>query len=239
MAVTVANQITRSAEQRQAKRAMLSSRAYIFLAVVVASLAVTPHARAAAPLQLGERGQIVVSTAQTLSIAGYSHSASKGSLIYGDDVDEPVYNSTRLVLDFVVMRRFTIGTDVLASLTLGGDVKKKADKPSVSLVGVGPHVGYILAPNSIIAFWPRAGVTYYALTEENAAVASTHRQLALSLSALLVITPFPHLGVTMGPTMDVPIAGKVVTRDAVRGMSAESPATSFHVGFSAGLLVYF
>ena len=133
MAVTVANQITRSAEQRQAKRAMLSSRAYIFLAVVVASLAVTPHARAAAPLQLGERGQIVVSTAQTLSIAGYSHSASKGSLIYGDDVDEPVYNSTRLVLDFVVMRRFTIGTDVLASLTLGGDVKKKqTSRPSRS-----------------------------------------------------------------------------------------------------------
>ena len=218
---------------------MLSSAAYIFMAVVVASVAVSPRAYAAAPLQIGERGQIVVSTAQTLPIVGYSHRASKGSLIYGDDLDEPVYSSTRLVLDFVVIRRLTIGTDVLASFTLGGDPKQKGDKPSVSLFGVGPHVGYLLAPNPIVAFWPRAGITYYALTEESVALSSTRHQLALSLSAHLVVTPVPHLGVTMGPTMDVPITGKVVTRDRVSGGSVESPASSFHVGLSAGLLVYF
>lgn len=190
-------------------------------------------------MQLGDRGQVVVSTAQTLPLVGYSHRASGGSLIYGDDLDEPVYNAPRLVLDVVVLRRLTLGTDVLASFTLGGDAKKKGEKPSVSLIGVGPHVGYILAPNSIIAFWPRAGITYYALTEENAALSSTHHQLSFSVTAPLVVTPFPHLGVTMGPSVDVPITGKVVTRDRVTGGSVESPATSFHVGFSAGLLVYF
>ena len=239
MAVTVAKQIARRAEQRQAKRAMLSSRAYIFIAFVVASIAASPPAQAAAPLRFGDRGQFVVSTAQTLPLVGYSHRASGGSLIYGDDLDEPVYNAPRLVLDFVVLRRFTIGTDVLASFTLGGDAKKKGEKPSVSLLGVAPHVGYVLAPNSIIAFWPRAGITYYALTEENAALSSTHRQLSFSVAAHLVVTPFPHLGVTMGPSMDVPITGKVVTRDGVTGASVESPSTAFHVGFSAGLLVYF
>jgi hypothetical protein len=218
---------------------MLSSRAYIFIAVIVASLAASPSAQAAAPVQLGDRGQIVVSTAQTLPLVGYSHQASGGSLIYGDDLDEPVYNAPRLVLDVVVLRRFTLGTDLLASFTLGGGAKRKGEKPSVSLFGVGPHVGYILAPNSIIAFWPRAGITYYALTEENSALSSTHHQLSFSLAAHLVVTPFPHLGVTMGPSVDVPITGKVVTRDRVTGGSVESPATSFHVGFSAGLLVYF
>ncbi|MEO6419037.1 MAG: hypothetical protein ABIP39_06505 [Polyangiaceae bacterium] len=191
-----------------------------------------------AGIPLGERGQIVVSTAQTVPVVGYSHGQSGGSLIYGDDLDEPVYAAPRLVLDYVAARRFTIGTDVLASFTLGA-APKRGERLSVTLIGVAPHIGYILAPNPLVAFWPRAGITYYALTEEDAALSSTHRQLSLSVSASLVITPFPHLGVTMGPAMDLPITGKLVTRDAVTGGSAESSASLFHVGFSAGLLVYF
>lgn len=219
------------------------ARSVFFVAVLVGCLAASARSEAeekkiVAGTPLGERGQIVVSTRQTLPVAGYSHGASGGSLIYGDDIDQPVYTAPRFVLDYVVLRRLTIGSDVLASFTVGGE-PKKGEQPSVTLVGVAPHVGYLLAPNALVAFWPRAGVTYYALTEETAALSTTHRQLSLSLSADLVITPFPHLGVTMGPAMDLPIAGKVVARDGVRGGSVESSASSFHVGFSAGLLVYF
>jgi hypothetical protein len=220
-------------------RVLSTTKRGVLVAVIAAGLAANAPARAdkPAPLRLGESGQVVVSAAQILPILAYSHGPS-GSLIYGDDLDERVYNTPRLILDYVVLRRLTIGTDVLASFTLG-HAPRAGDNPSVSLLGVAPHLGYILAPNSLVAFWPRVGFTYYSLTEKTEGLSSTHQQLALSVIAQLVITPFPHLGVTMGPAMDLPISGKLVTRDAVTGVSVESPSTSFHVGFSAGLLVYF
>ena len=220
------------------------ARSFLFVAAVVAACVTRTAAAGAAGskekptgARLGARGQIVVSTAQTLPIAAYSHGDS-GSLVYGDDLDEPVYSAPRLVVDYVVAPRFTIGSDVLASFTVGSDAKG-GEKPAVTLFGAAPHVGYLLAPNALVAFWLRAGVTYSSLTEANAAISTTHRQLSLSLAAHLVITPFPHLGVTMGPAMDVPISGTLVLRDRAAGTSREAHASAFHVGFSAGLLVYF
>jgi hypothetical protein len=64
---------------------------------------------------------------------------------------------------------------------------------------------------------------------------------ALSLDPELVITPLPHLGVTVGPMLDLPLSGGATT-DQTTGAVTVSTGSSVKVtnyGIAAGVLAYF
>jgi hypothetical protein len=117
-------------------------------------------------------------------------------------------------------------------------------------------VGYVVPFSPTVALWPRAGVAYTNLSTSSVTSSSGGTsftspggsiwQLAVELDAMLVITPWSHFGFTIGPTADIPLAGK--SKSSTSSSSGTGPTTTtttsvnvsmLQVGLGAGLLGHF
>jgi hypothetical protein len=153
---------------------------------------------------------------------------------------QSAFELPRLGLDYFVRPRTSVGLAaalVVYPETVGGD--GFSSHPVVT-VEVAPRIGYSYAFNDWIGVWTRAGVSYVRASREvphpESLPEGSFRRLsawALTLEALVVITPQPDWAVTVGPNADVGVAG-----------SAEQDASSFgfrttDLGLHAGLAVFF
>ena len=114
------------------------------------------------------------------------------------------------------------------------------DQPKVTYWGLAPRVGYIAPLGDTLSLWPRAGIEYH-----NVNASSVITQFSIEAEVMLVISPWNHLGFTVGPTVDVPVTGKSSSASAT-GTGTTGPATATHfdsamfqIGFSAGMLGHF
>lgn len=194
-----------------------------------------------------------VSASQTSSSILGSNPAGPGGGI------TTFYKIPRLGFDYVVIPNLTVGGSAMMLFTLGSGETSKTetagrttttnfDGSSITLFGLAPRVGYVIALSEMFAIWPRGGLSFYSASvrspsDPNAKTVETNTisQWALDAEGLFVFTPFPHVGITAGLAFDVPITGSL-KNEKVTGPTTTTTtfdASLWHVGINAGLIVYF
>jgi hypothetical protein len=167
------------------------------------------------------------------------------------------YTVPRLGFDYVVIPNFTVGGSAMLVLPLGAsqttpsgpnNTEVTTDGSTTTLFGIAPRAGYIIALSEMFAIWPRAGLSYYSASIKSPPAAVTGdvttnsvSQWGLNAEGLFVFTPFPHVGLTAGLALDIPITG-TYTLQTVHGATTttvSSDASMWHVGMNAGMVVYF
>jgi hypothetical protein len=199
----------------------------------------------------------------TKTVTTYNEAAI--SLLWGssspDDGSAPPQTSfftvPRVGFDYVIAPNVTVGGDLIIFFTLAGNSgidttpnggatsTVSTGNPSSFIFGIAPRGGYILRLTDLFSLWLRGGVSYYVATSKTSAtgptVTTSANQFALDLDPQLVITPIPHLGVTLGLTADLPVAGGHSVDTQNNNVSASTSASSsvLFFGITTGLLAYF
>jgi hypothetical protein len=101
----------------------------------------------------------------------------------------------------------------------------------------------------MFALWGRAGFTHYSFSQSQERVAGNAMQIVdtsangfqLNFEPMLVITPVPSFGFTVGGVIDVPLSGsaKVETTTGATTVSFEEDLKFTNFGLVAGILGYF
>jgi hypothetical protein len=205
--------------------------------------------------------QFVPPVGDNKQVANYSESAI--SLLWGssgpqDNSATPqtsFFTVPRVGFDYVIVPNVTIGGDLVVFFTLGGNTStdsttnggvtttNSVGTPSSLVFGFAPRGGYILRLTDLFSLWLRGGFSYYVASSKTNVGADTvttsTNQFALDLDPQFVVTPIPHLGVTLGVTADLPIAGGHSTDDGASGVSVSKSSSVLFFGLTAGLLGYF
>ncbi len=148
------------------------------------------------------------------------------------------YNLPRLAFDWLPVDNLTIGGAAWLYADLQATDKSgstSTDQPKLTYWGVAPRVGYVFRMGDKVSLWPRAGIEYNNVTSNDSSVSVW--ALAVDLEAMLVISPWNHFGFTVGPTADIPIAGKQTLTSGT--ISSQVDSSMLQVGLSAGMLGHF
>jgi hypothetical protein len=144
------------------------------------------------------------------------------------------YSPPRLGFDYTIIPHLTLGGEVIAFFTLGGNRSDSANgqtvsnaSPSGNTFGLAPRVGYIIGMNDMISFWLRGGLSYY-----NGNVSMNHPNcqantqgtdsfnvwdFGLDLDPQVVISPIPHFAFMAGPALDWGFVGNASQSTANQG----------------------
>lgn len=187
---------------------------------------------------------------------GQSFTRSQGgfSFLWGSagawgGYQEPAFFTVpRIGLDYVLTPHLTLGGDLVVFVTTGASYTTTQNRVTGTTVtengsdqqvifGLAPRVGYILHLNDLFSLWLRGGLSFY--SEGDTASAGTNpgmgvNQFALDLEPELVITPLSHVGISLSPTLDLPLVGQVWHDPNLTANSAV-----LYFGIDASLLVYF
>jgi hypothetical protein len=165
---------------------------------------------------------------------------------------DPLYNTPRLGVDYFVIDGLSLGGSITYMTTSTKDESpvRTRDGPTYSAFVFAPRVGYALMFNDFVGIWPRAGITYYNAkieTESTNTVngvtttSTTTNKLdgiALTAEVPLILSPAPHVALTLGPTLDFPLSGTTKHTNSA-GVSESHDETLMEFGFQAGLLAWF
>jgi hypothetical protein len=171
------------------------------------------------------------------------------SFFWGSTAPEDTFFTVpRIGLDYVLAPHFTIGGELVLFVTAGASSSIATNTPAGTTTtpnqsttrttfGIAPRVGYVLELTNLFSLWLRGGFSFY--TEGDSQTLGTNtgsgvNQFALDLEPQFVITPLAHVGITLGPTLDLPLFGQ---RWQDPNQSAYDAVLFF--GINAGLLVYF
>jgi len=184
---------------------------------------------ASAQQQLGDHGTFAIgvdrifgytsytesydNTSTTGARTSYEHTTSNFALL-GRAQSLTVAQVPRLSFDVFLGPGISLGGSIMydhyssSSKTAGIE---SPNKPSVGLWLFSPRVGFAHMFTPQIGIWPRAGVMYTHLSSDSSYTDINGAQLTANTSAgalfytmdvNLVITPVPHVGFTVGPTLD-------------------------------------
>jgi hypothetical protein len=240
------------------------------VAGIVTLVGATSARAASPSEHLASPGSSIVSADQLISLVSYTSSTTtySGSKTTNSATSIAFFTANagstasvlsfktlpRLAFDYVLGTGITIGgaawffTNVSVSQSSGG---MSTDQPKATYWGVAPRLGFVLPLGDILAIWPRTGVDYGeisfgsggSVTVNGNAVnigGSSINQLAVDLDALLVVTPVRHLGLTIGPSVGIPLSGKVNTNVATApGATASADISMWYVAVNLGLMGYF
>lgn len=135
------------------------------------------------------------------------------------DVDNP-FVAPRIGFDYFVIDGLSVGgafayvsENEEEEETTGNNTTNLPDRKGSSFV-IAPRAGYCFMFNDMIGIWPRGGFTYASGSEEvdpagpnQADTKTDFTILDLTLEGMLVITPVPHAGFMVGPTLDLALSG--------------------------------
>jgi hypothetical protein len=155
------------------------------------------------------------------------------------------YSTPRLALDVAIGERVTLGgaIGITISSTSGNRTFSGLTVESPSGDGTGivlaPRAGYII-PLGSAKLWLRGGITFFQnsnKTNSPTGAESSVHGLALDLEPTFVFMVAPHLGVTVGAVIDLPLSGESKT---TIGSASNSTDTSIrNLGVVAGLALPF
>ncbi len=152
-------------------------------------------------------------------------------LFKGSEVVDP-WGEARLGFDAVLRPGITLGTGI-GYATVAQDAPNNASS-DISLFIIVPRLGFMLGPSRYLGVWLRAGLGYTSVTVSAAGTTDvTQRALDLVVDPQLVVTPFPHVGIMVGPALNIGVSGSV-SQDSNR-----ADFTSSSYGVSAGLALLF
>nr|HMR07559.1 outer membrane beta-barrel protein [Polyangiaceae bacterium] len=119
----------------------------------------------------------------------------------------------RIGFDYFVVNNVSVGGSVTyisdsssGDRTQGNQQQDLPDQKTNTFL-VAPRAGYALMFSDTFGLWPRGGITYVSSKAEVDDNETSGSMLALSVEGNLVITPVPHAGFLIGPTLDFPILG--------------------------------
>ncbi len=214
----------------------------------------------------GQQGQLILSADRLSPLFSYSRvktdqgggdsttqSTTSMNLFWAGNTQD-FYDIPRAGLDYVIAPNLTLGGTVFVTVpmsstrsTTQNNVTTDRDGTKVDAFGLGVRVGYAMPLTPRISFWPRGGISYTRVGTTNQqqggngnTTSSTVTQTAINLEPLFVFSLAPHLGIELGPVIDVPLSGN--THDEVQVMnmtvSSDNSSSQFHFGITAGLLGY-
>ncbi len=181
------------------------------------------------------------------------------SWFYGGTGDPDLaYTVPRLGFDYAVANNVTVGGNLLLFYTMGANQTTKTEgndvetsttvgQPNTVLFGIAPRAGYIFRFSNMLGLWLRGGFTLFTQTSsatsnptDNTSVTNktSETQFSLNLEPQIVFTPLPHVGLTAGLAMDIPLAGSATQEQDTTGPN-ESTVTKVNGGahdFYLGLL---
>lgn len=161
------------------------------------------------------------------------------------------YSAPRLGADYFVIDGLSLGASI-GIIHNTSSVEQEQGNNSVEVDGPSrtgflfyPRVGYALMFQDNFGFWPRGGITYATASskieaEDDDDEDSTISQsaLALSLEALFVFSPVPHVAFTGGPTLDFGVSGSY-EEDPAMGEGEEYDIKATDIGLQFGITAFF
>lgn len=183
----------------------MSRRAVLPAAVALATWTLASSvARAQDEAPFSQRGHTVIVLD---NLAGFVHTEASEPNVNNSS------NGTNLwgIFPFTPVARFGVHEFIGDSgLSLGGglvysDSNVGVQLPAGTTFGIAPRVGYAIPFNPTVALWLRAGFTY--LTESLSG-GGNQWQFSPAGEVYFVITPVSHFGITIGPWVEVGVAGK-------------------------------
>ncbi len=192
-----------------------------------------------------------------------SNHGSSFVLLLGNEPQAPTvinpHTLPRAAVDFTVIDRLTVGGDLVIGFGLGGSHKVEDDQggttrststdaPTVTIIGIGPRVGYVLPLNDWLAFWPRGGISFYSIRVKSVETPNNPNQpettttnsatvFSIDLDPQLVIVPTQHFFFTGGLLMNIPLGGSLKSETSTGGTttSVSNDFSIFHFGLEVGL----
>ena len=172
-----------------------------------------------------------------------THTTSGPSLHFfkGSEFIDP-FGAARLGLDGVVGPGFTFGGSIGYSLysgtsrTSGAGASSDEGSLDITIFVVVPRLGVLLAPSRYIGVWLRGGVGYTSVKIEEQQAASLHGW-ALVVDPMLVVTPLPHVGILVGPSLNIGLTGGQDQPSAPPGQTFSNTWSSY--GVSGGIALLF
>src|SRR5262249_5148680 len=122
------------------------------------------------------------------------------------------YDIPRAAIDFNVAMGFTVGGAIGFTSSSGkikrepamGGMSVENDDATITMFTISPRVGYVVPIIPMIAFWPRAGVTFYTNSAERTSTGNmpvtTKQKLngfAVDIEPMFVFMPASHFGITV------------------------------------------
>ena len=175
----------------------------------------------------------------------------------------------RLSIDGFVAPNVTLGGSV-GFISISGSAKASVkstgspgtssssdrDFPDTTAFIVSPRIGGVVMAGERVAFWLRGGITYFHSSSESTTTqpsgingmtsvttTTTSDGTALTIDPQIVILPADHVGLTIGPAIDVGLGGSTETKTTPAPTSLASPPAAdskiSSYGAAAGLLVFF
>jgi hypothetical protein len=119
----------------------------------------------------------------------------------------------RIGLDYFVIDRLSVGLALgyandsgETERTQNGNAQGETEISTTAYL-LNPRVGYAVMFSPNAGIWPRLGVSYAKVTQNVADTETSTGIFAITGELLLVLSPFEHVGFTIGPTVDFGLFG--------------------------------
>ena len=132
------------------------------------------------------------------------------SLAYAGQPPSP-YAVPRVGVDYFVIDGLSIGGGIgFASYHQEDEFDGVPDEDEIDSTTflISPRVGYAVMFSDVIGIWPRGGFTFYTQSNEVGPADFDENAFALTLEFHLVIVPVDHVGLTVGPVIDLGLFGE-------------------------------
>jgi hypothetical protein len=170
-----------------------------------------------------------------------------------------VHSIPRVAFDITIIDKLTLGMGLAFAFGFGGSIKNeqvigpnatrttKTDAPTTTAIGLAPRVGYIIPLGEWLAFWPRAGFAFYSVSAKTETLDNNNNVVATSkvsdsyfsidLDPQLAIIPTEHFFFTVGPMLNIPIAGgrTFSTTAGARTTEEDDDISLLHFGIHASI----
>jgi hypothetical protein len=213
---------------------------------------------------LGAQGQWIIGADRLSPLLSYARTTqddNKGASIttsttsvalFWSGSPQDFYDIPRLGIDYGIAPKITVGGNFFATLPMsskqsatdaGQTVTTDGDK--VSAFGFALRAGYVMPLGPSLALWARGGLGYARVgttsPRNNGDRYNSLSQLGLNLEPQLVISPGPHVGIMVGPVIDVPLTGTFHTERTDNNMttSEDFDSSQLHIGINVGLIGWF
>jgi hypothetical protein len=208
----------------------MSRRALVFSALAFAASTIAPGARAQEEAPFSRRAHTVIVL------------DNLGGFVHGEASYPNVPNSSSGVnlwglFPFTPIARFGVHEFLGdTGLSLGGGLfysdtnRFNPQQPPGTTFGIAPRIGFAIPFNATLALWLRAGFTY--LTESISGGGNLW-QFSPGGEVYFVITPVSHFGITIGPWVEIGVAGKECTGNNCQGRDFREDFYGGTVGFLA------
>ena len=211
--------------------------------------------QAAAQPQPGESGTLALGVDRLFGFHYATETQEAAGVETSDSVTSIALLGKAAILSIAEYPRLSADYFVDPGISLGGSLMYASYSPdsdgatldtSAGIFVVSARVGYATMFNENVGLWPRIGLTYGHMSTSvkgtNSAggsldAESSGSQLLLDLEAMLIVSPAPHVGFTLGPTFDYELSRSAETdgEDTLEGVSTSFTDFGLQAGFVAWL----